>query len=88
MATLKDKLPDNVSGQFYVDSGCIDCDVCRDTAPQNFSRNDEKAYSFVFKQPETDAELALCLEAMNACPVEAIGDDAVPEIVQIRSLAA
>ncbi len=76
MAETKDKLPDNVSGKFYVDRQCIDCDVCRDTSPENFTRNDENGYSFVKKQPENEAELEKCVEAMDACPVEAIGDDA------------
>ena len=75
MAELKDKLPDNVPGKFYVDRECIDCDVCRDTSPANFRRNDDNGYSYVHKQPETDEEVALCDEALNACPVEAIGDD-------------
>lgn len=75
MAEISDKLPDNVSGKFYVDKMCIDCDVCRDTAPANFTRNDENGYSYVHKQPETPEELALCDEAMMACPVEAIGND-------------
>ncbi len=75
MADLRKRLPDNVPGRFYVDSSCIDCDVCRDTAPSNFTRNHEKGYSYVYKQPETPEELALCEEAMNACPVEAIGDN-------------
>lgn len=77
MAEVKDKLPDNVDGKFYVDRECIDCDVCRDTSPANFRRNDENGYSYVYKQPETDEELALCQEAFDACPVEAIGDDGV-----------
>jgi len=76
MAELKDKLPDNVPGTFYVDRECIDCDVCRDTSPANFRRNDENGYSYVYKQPETPEEVALCEEAFDACPVEAIGDDA------------
>ena len=76
MADLKDKLPDNVPGTFYVDRECIDCDVCRDTSPANFRRNDENGYSYVYKQPETPEEVALCEEAFDACPVEAIGDDA------------
>jgi ferredoxin len=75
MAEIEDKLPDNTRGKFYVDNQCIDCDVCRDTAPKNFTRNDENGYSFVYKQPETPEELELCEEALNACPVEAIGDD-------------
>lgn len=75
MAFVKDKLPDNATGKFYVDRNCIDCDVCRDLSPKNFARNDETAYSFVHKQPETLEEIALCEEAIDACPVEAIGDD-------------
>ena len=78
MAFVTDKLPDNVPGKYYVDRQCIDCDVCRDTSPQNFTRNDESGYSFVYKQPESSEEIALCEEALNACPVEAIGDDAAP----------
>jgi len=75
MAEPTDKLPENVRGKFYVDSQCIDCDVCRDTAPKNFTRYDENGYSYVCQQPRTPEELELCEEAMNACPVEAIGDD-------------
>jgi ferredoxin len=75
MAEPEDKLPENVPGEFYVDSQCIDCDVCRDTAPANFTRYDENGYSYVYKQPKTSEELELCEEAMNACPVEAIGND-------------
>lgn len=75
MAFVQDKLPENIPGEFYVDRMCIDCDVCRDTAPENFARNDENGYSYVYRQPETPEEFELCVEAMNACPVEAIGDD-------------
>lgn len=75
MAEPQDKLPENARGKFYVDRNCIDCDVCRDTAPQNFTRHDENAYSYVYRQPATPKEFDLCEEAMNACPVEAIGDD-------------
>jgi ferredoxin len=75
MAEVKDKLTENAPGRYYVDRQCIDCDVCRDTAPANFTRNDENGYSYVYKQPETSEELELCEEAFNACPVEAIGDD-------------
>ncbi len=75
MAHLQDKLPENKSGKFYVDRQCIDCDVCRDTSPANFTRDDENGYSFVYKQPATSEELELCEDARDACPVEAIGDD-------------
>ena len=75
MADVKDKLSENAAGRYYVDRQCIDCDVCRDTSPANFTRNDENGYSYVHKQPETPEESELCDEAFNACPVEAIGDD-------------
>ena len=41
----------------------------------NFRRSDEGGYSYVFKQPTTLEEEALCKEAMEGCPVEAIGND-------------
>jgi ferredoxin len=75
MAELQDKLPDNTPGKYYVDHNCIDCDVCRDTSPTNFTRNDENGYSYVHKQPQTAEEAELCEEALMACPVEAIGED-------------
>jgi ferredoxin len=75
MADPNDRVPENVGGVYYVDTNCIDCDVCRDTAPANFTRADTAGYSFVFKQPETEDERALCEEALLACPVEAIGND-------------
>jgi len=69
-----DRVKENVPGAYYVDSTCIDCDVCRDTAPENFRRSDANSYSFVYKQP-TEEELAACEEAVLCCPVEAIGND-------------
>lgn len=69
------KLKENASGRFYVDSRCIDCDLCRQTAPSNFSRNHDAGYTYISKQPETPIEEVLCLEAMRDCPVEAIGVD-------------
>ena len=75
MADLENKYEDNKGGKYYVDNQCIDCDLCRETAPDNFTRNDDGGYSFVYKQPESDEEEAQCKEAMEGCPVEAIGDD-------------
>tara|TARA_R110002020_G_scaffold60494_1_gene163817 strand:- start:129 stop:359 length:231 start_codon:yes stop_codon:yes gene_type:complete len=75
MADKEDKYPDNVSGTYYVDEECIDCDLCRQVAPDNFTRNEDEGYSFVYKQPSTPEESELCEEALEGCPVEAIGDD-------------
>ena len=75
MADPTDKVETNVSGKYYVDTSCIDCDVCRTTAPSNFMANEDEGYSYVYKQPETEEEEAQCQEALESCPVEAIGDD-------------
>jgi ferredoxin len=71
------RVPDNTPGPFYVDRECIDCDLCREVAPENFQRNEDEGYSFVVKQPETDDERKRCEEARDSCPVEAIGNDGV-----------
>ena len=75
MAAFTNRYPDNVAGKFYVDDQCIDCDLCRETAPNNFTRNEDGGYSYVFKQPTSPEEETLCKEAMEGCPVEAIGND-------------
>lgn len=78
MANKSDRVAQNVVGKFFVDTQCIDCNLCRDTAPNNFKQYEEGGYSFVYKQPETDDEAAQCQEALEACPVEAIGNDGNP----------
>ena len=75
MADVANKYPENTGGKYYVDNQCIDCDLCRETAPDNFKRNDDGGYSFVYKQPESPDEEARCKEAKEGCPVEAIGDN-------------
>ncbi len=36
MADRDHKVPENVPGRYYVDVTCIDCDLCRETAPHKF----------------------------------------------------
>ncbi len=79
MADLTQRTPENVPGRFYVDDTCIDCDLCHETAPANFTRNEEEGRNFVFRQPQTPKEEELCQWALDACPVEAIGNDAPPQ---------
>lgn len=75
MADVEAKNAENVEGKFYVDEDCIDCDLCREHAPDNFQRDDDEGYSYVYKQPKNEEEYALCQDALDNCPVEAIGDD-------------
>ncbi len=75
MADPNDRVPGQAPGRYYVDTQCIDCDLCRETAPANFQRNDEEGFSYIYKQPETPEEETLSKDALDNCPVEAIGND-------------
>ena len=90
MAAFDKRYTDNVTGRFYVDDQCIDCDLCRETAPANFTRNENGGHSFVHRQPTSIEEETQCKEAMEGCPVEAIGNDGAPTVTadrqQVRSL--
>ena len=71
MASLAQRLPDNVPGDFYVDDTCIDCDACRVFAPAVFSDKGDR--STVYHQPETDDELLAAQKALISCPTASIG---------------
>ncbi|OAM91106.1 ferredoxin [Termitidicoccus mucosus] len=75
MANKAEKWDINAAGKFYVDQQCIDCDLCRETAPAFFARNDDGGYSYVKAQPASEEDVGLCMEALQGCPVEAIGED-------------
>jgi len=76
MADRIDKVPENVAGEFFVDATCIDCDLCREKAPSNFTRSAAARRSYVFRQPKDESELTACKAALEECPVEAIGTEA------------
>lgn len=73
MGDFDQRWEQNVGGRFFVDRECIDCDLCRSTAPANFKRSAD-GHAFVARQPETTQELAEVQLARAECPVEAIGD--------------
>lgn len=75
MANANDKQPSNVKGKYYVDTNCIDCDLCRQNAPNNFDRDNKGGYSYVYRQPRNSAELKQCADALRGCPVDAIGSN-------------
>ncbi len=77
MASLTERNPDNVSGPYYVDSSCIDCDQCRSMAPDFFGRNPDTGLGFVKRQPVTQEEVILVEEVLAACATESIGNDGV-----------
>ena len=71
MANVALRLPENVAGDFFVDSTCIDCDACRQIAPEIFAEDDE--YSIVYRQPQSAQETKRALMALVACPTGSIG---------------
>lgn len=75
MSNLIERLAKNSAGAFYVDASCIDCDLCRNTAPEFFSRHEELGQSIVHRQPTTPDEIALAQEALDTCPTNSIGND-------------
>jgi len=89
MAKTALRLSENVPGDFFVDSTCIDCDACRQIAPATFAEDGD--YSIVYRQPETDDELRRAMMALVACPTASIGSvehhdahlgiDAFPELL-------
>ena len=88
LETFRRRWPLNVEGRFYVDDGCLDCDLCRELAPSVFAR-DELGWSYVKRQPTTASEIERCLKCVAGCPQDNVHDDglefdwkAIPTIVK------
>jgi glyoxylase-like metal-dependent hydrolase (beta-lactamase superfamily II)/ferredoxin len=83
MANPRKRVPQNVAGDFYVDSTCIDCDACRQIAPAVFGEAADT--SFVKAQPVSSADRRQALRALLACPTGSIGclgDDDVKVVMR------
>lgn len=75
MAKKNKKYAKNVSGKYYVDQSCIACDSCTAIASDFFKMNDEEGYAYVQAQPILKEDTNQCEDALEACPVFAIGND-------------
>jgi glyoxylase-like metal-dependent hydrolase (beta-lactamase superfamily II) len=71
MADPNLRLEENAAGEFFVDETCIDCDTCRQIAPEVF--RDHGGQSSVFRQPATKQNVKLANMAVVACPTGSIG---------------
>lgn len=80
MAQLQKRRSQNVPGNVYVDSSCIDCDTCRWMTPEVFRR--EAGQSAVYFQPQTEAQKARSLQALLACPTASIGTVEKPQNIK------
>lgn len=81
MANIQARRSQNVAGDLYVDSSCIDCDTCRWMSPTVFSRVGEQ--SAVHHQPDSAAERQGALQALLACPTASIGTVAKPQDIKV-----
>jgi glyoxylase-like metal-dependent hydrolase (beta-lactamase superfamily II) len=71
MANLQQRLPENVRGDFFVDSTCIDC-----TPAVNLRRDLPRPWRAVQRfhhQPQSEDETKSALMALVACPTGSIG---------------
>ncbi|HLY10216.1 MAG TPA: MBL fold metallo-hydrolase [Planctomycetota bacterium] len=71
MADPRKRLDGNVPGEFYVDSSCIDCDLCRQIAPAVFRADGET--SIVHHQPVGEGDARRAEMALVTCPTASIG---------------
>jgi|SRR5579859_6654964 len=71
MADPKKRLDGNAPGEFFVDSSCIDCDLCRQIAPMVFRAEGDT--SVVHQQPVGAADARRAEMALVTCPTASIG---------------
>src|SRR5580693_7241954 len=71
MANLNKRVPEDALGDFFVDTTCIDCDTCRQLAPEVFAEASDTA--FVHAQPKTALDRRRALRALVSCPTGSIG---------------
>ena len=62
----------NAPGELFVDSTCIECDTCRELAPDVFGST-ESRQSFVLGQPANEPQWRRALWAVVSCPTAPIG---------------
>jgi len=86
MANIDKRLDSNVTGNFYVDSTCINCDTCRQVAPHSF--DEIGRYSAVVQQPTDREHLQQAYQAILACPVGSIGTELSDKTVLQAAMAS
>jgi len=74
MARREARLVENVPGEFFVDDTCIDCDLCRQIAPETFTQSG-RSLSYVHAQPAAAEARHRALMALVTCPTASIGTE-------------
>lgn len=83
MANIKKTLSENIEGNYFVDTSCINCGVSRHYAPDVFG--DTGTYSFVKKQPQNEKEELAARQALLACPMASIGMKEKQDLTSTRN---
>jgi glyoxylase-like metal-dependent hydrolase (beta-lactamase superfamily II)/ferredoxin len=78
MAQSSLRLTDNAPGPLFVDESCIDCDLCRQIAPETFASSHGR--SVVSRQPKTEPERLRAAVALVTCPTASIGGAAKADV--------
>ena len=68
----------NCPGDFFVDTTCIDCPICRQVAPGVFGDGPDQAV--VHRQPSTSTEVLRASMALVSCPAGSIGSRAPVDV--------
>jgi ferredoxin len=71
------RLPGNAAGKYFTTEECDGCAYCAAVAPALFDFDKLTNTYFVARQPRTDAERDVVLEAMEDCPLDAIREGAL-----------
>ena len=74
MARRELAVAENAPGDLFVDESCIECDTCRELAPDVFGSL-ESGQSFVERQPSDVATWRRALHAVVSCPTASIGTE-------------
>jgi len=74
MARRELAVAENAPGDLFVDETCIECDTCRELAPDVFGSL-ESGQSFVERQPADDSTWRRALHAVVSCPTASIGTE-------------
>jgi glyoxylase-like metal-dependent hydrolase (beta-lactamase superfamily II)/ferredoxin len=81
MAHLTQRRSENIAGDFFVDSTCIDCDTCRWMAPEVFHAAGDQ--SAVHHQPVDPQERLRAMQALLSCPTASIGTVEKPKDIKV-----
>ena len=76
-------LAENVEGNIFVDSSCVNCGVSRHYTPEIFG--DSGTHAFVKKQPQNEKEELAAQRALLSCPVASIGMRKKQELALARN---